>query len=629
MKKFITITLLLMGLAGSIILSGSCGGGQSDNSSDLAGLNVIFSSSDDPVAGTWCGLTEDDPAGMFPPVSSHLQVLPPMGVEAKDGAALDDDLDDYLVVSICMPSEGGTCYFVREFNFEGDGKGHSTITIEDDDYYHVNWKVEKEQVGIEFEVHFLVGGLDLGTARLTPESPRTIPIKFRVTQGPFIRAYVLQARGLSAMEITQELMGLFTLTPLETAWLLNALEFSLEDIYQALTETMGITDGMELEGIFEDLCFPESEFLSLTALPVVSRFTPVLKFDKAWKGLPMSADVYFNAVLSPLANESDGTITWTTPWNGPPLGSYWDSTSGMFWDVVTVCGRDECNNGMNNNDFITLTNGKVPTYFDVVSDKGYLNEGRLRISYWWYYGFQKACNDGGGAVSDDGAHHADWEHIIVTTTPDRNAIETVTYFFHGDWYTRRAGYFETWDGERPVAYVGKTAHGSYHSRDHSGWMIGTPSHCCEYADYRNPSAGSIWSNADGNLVSLSLEGESWMLADHIDSLYEYNGNKYQIQWWRWGPHISHCEFDLFGCWDWDHSYAIGTHPTGDKPSWTMGSCSGEGCSGYTFVCAYSANYNQGWPVNYSMLAKWEVIDPVPVESLFQVSYFEGTCSQTK
>lgn len=286
--------------------------------------------------------------------------------------------------------------------------------------------------------------------------------------------------------------------------------------------------------------------------------------------------------------------------DGPPAGQYWDPTSGLFWPIKSVCGRDECNNGMSNNDFQTLTDGKVPTYFKVISDRTSLDLGRLRIAYWWFYGFQYPCNDGWGAVADDGAHHGDWENIIVTTSPDRSQIEAVTYFFHGDWYTRQAGGFEK-VGERPVVYIGKTAHGSYHSRDHSGWMVGTPSHCCEYADYRNPDSGSVWDNVQDNLVSLSLDSESWMLADKIGSTYEYNGREYFILAWWWGPHISHCELYIFGCLDWDHVQACFTHPTRSELNWTFPSCDEEGCSGYTFVCAYSANYNQGWPYSYSLV----------------------------
>ena len=134
---------------------------------------------------------------------------------------------------------------------------------------------------------------------------------------------------------------------------------------------------------------------------------------------------------------------------------------------------------MSNRDYPTLINGEIPTYYRVI----YNAEGRARIAYWWFYGWQEECNNFECIGKKDGAHHGDWEHIIVTTTTDRDAVDYVTYFFHGDWYTRRQGSFYV-EGERPVVKVGKLAHGSYHNAACSGWMAGTPSQCCEYADYR-------------------------------------------------------------------------------------------------------------------------------------------------
>lgn len=483
----------------------------------------------DPVVSTWCGNEEEDPGLRFLPLDESFRLLPPLVIglmTEREFEDLNPDLVNYITVLICQVISADNCDLVSELTSEGE-VGHSALTYENDNY-HVNWKVDKEQVGQLFEIHFQVGELELGAISLIPRTPRNMPIKFQIKNNALISAHVLQLQEYSAGEVAEELMRLYILTPLEMAWLLNTLEYGLMDIYDALiTYVIGYPDSAQLEYIFDSLCFPEEQYLSLTALSVVSRFTPVLKFDKAYKGLPMSADVYFNVVMDPFVNETEKTITWSAP-GYPDSEPYWDSKSEHWWPVELVCSRDECKNGMNNNDFATLNAGKVPTYFHVISDRDGLAEGRLRIAYWWFYGFQKACNDGKLAVGPDGSHYADWEHIIVTTSPDREAIEAVTYFFHGQWYTRHAGsYYTDAGGERPVAYIGKTAHGAYHNRDHSGWMIGTPSYCCEYADYRNPVTASTWGNANDNLVSLSLDEESWMLADKIGSLYEHNGSQYE------------------------------------------------------------------------------------------------------
>jgi hypothetical protein len=212
---------------------------------------------------------------------------------------------------------------------------------------------------------------------------------------------------------------------------------------------------------------------------LAQRFAPVLKFDEHFVGLPMSAEVYFRNMMnvpgvSPVVQ--DGGIAWQTERYPLPYALFpdhyaWDSvryystihtangdgdghaellrsgasgietdmhTAGGFWQPlsmpsrVLLCGRDGCQFGMTNESMHTLTSGQVPTYYRVIYDE----EGRARIAYWWFYGWQAHCNAGLPAFipydGPDGAHHGDWEHILVTTTPDRSRAEYVTYFFHGE-----------------------------------------------------------------------------------------------------------------------------------------------------------------------------------------------------
>jgi hypothetical protein len=343
---------------------------------------------------------------------------------------------------------------------------------------------------------------------------------------------------------------------------------------------------------------------------IVKKFAPVLKFDQAYKGLPMSAQVYFDTMMTPkfdlgaeAANRAaDGLVTWTTPWDGPC------GEAG----VIKVPGRDESNCGMQNNDFQTLLDGRVPTYYNVISDE----EGRLRIAYWWYYGFQKYCNPNkcDGAA---GEHHGDWESIYVTTSPDRRSIDYVTYTFHGHWYTREKSKFETAEGGRPVVYVGKLAHGSYHDRTLSGWMVGTAHHCCVYADYRNPVDHTVWANTADNLVSLDDNEEPWMLADRIGSLYDHEEKKYEVTHWRWGPHVSYK-----GWWcKWEHVTACGTHPTVATFDWYMTSCNGDGCGTNHckgLVYDRKARFNSPWP--------WTTADTEYDEPLFFVCPGAGSAN---
>ena len=279
------------------------------------------------------------------------------------------------------------------------------------------------------------------------------------------------------------------------------------------------------------------------------------------------------------------------------LGTYSYNYSSTFgWPQLSplvrsnLCGRDDCQWGLSNNNFATLTNGDVPTYYRVSYDPA---TGRARIAYWWFYGWQQECYtscDG----HEDGAHHGDWENILVTTTADRQAVEYVTYVFHGNWYTRQRPNFQ-FIGERPVVYVGKIAHGSYHSQDCSGWMAGTPSQCCEYADYRDPNSITWW-NTSQNLVDLDSNSEAWMLADRQYQSYNYNGTLYTIVPWYWGPLHSWCALCGTPCNDWRQETACGTHPTTVDIIWSLKSCGGVGCGGYKALCPYNCtyNHNNGW-----------------------------------
>ena len=253
---------------------------------------------------------------------------------------------------------------------------------------------------------------------------------------------------------------------------------------------------------------------------------------------------------------------------------------------------------MQNSDFSNLANGQVPTYYQAISDRETTKEGRLRIAYWWFYGFQASCSYVDGCPGRDGSHHGDWEKIIVTTSPDRTRADYVTYEFHGDWYTRKWGGFET-VGDRPVAYVGKIGHGNYHSNEISGWMAGTPHYCCEYADYRNPHSNTIWYNTTDNLVSLRGDSEPWLHGrSHWIRSTIIMASSYTISSWRWGPHISYCDWWMFGCMDWEHNTACSTHPTTYNLAWSMRSCSAEGCGESDcnwLPYSHDAHYNQGWP----------------------------------
>ena len=477
-------------------------------------------------------------------LDSVLHVLPPLGANTGDLIDLDRTLTDFLTVAVCEVDAGGGCTTTREFTSQsGPGDGLDYIKLQNH-HYHVNWNVAKSDVGKVFEIHVDVAGLGVGYIAYSPATGRTVPIKFRIANHPRIRTRVMREQGFSATEIATVLRDEFGLKEDEIGEILLAEDFSCietgeavivvydldawqgaacmkgfgcsaRETYDALMLVFGIQDEILIEKILFAAGYKVEEFIDFTAIESVRRFAPVLYFDKAHKGLPMSAQDYFNTMMfNCVVDPVSETITWNAGWDGPPVG-----TPG----TIQVPGRDEHNTGMQNNDFSKLRNGEIPTYFKVISDMDSDvptgPKGRLRIAYWWFYGFQRYCNS--FPLTRPGEHHGDWEHIIVTTDPDRTRADAVTYCFHGDWYTRRWGGFPT-SGDRPVAYVGKLAHGCYHSQEEQGFGDdGTslwPWHCCEYADWRNPVDASKWSNVHENLVSLRGNSEPWMLADRIGSI---------------------------------------------------------------------------------------------------------------
>ena len=118
--------------------------------------------------------------------------------------------------------------------------------------------------------------------------------------------------------------------------------------------------------------------------------------------------------------------------------------------------------------------------------------GETVYTYWLWYGWQKPC------FKNLGSHGNDWEHVSVYVNPSTRQVSRVVFYQHTGYYTRRRGEFER-RGERPVVYIGKIAHGSYHSGCDGKCSfieffrygcLGTVKYCqggCGYwDDFRNP-----------------------------------------------------------------------------------------------------------------------------------------------
>lgn len=193
------------------------------------------------------------------------------------------------------------------------------------------------------------------------------------------------------------------------------------------------------------------------------------------------------------------------------------------------------NNGStgDNKDYSTIENNQVPTYYQIIrcGEVGQPQK-QVRIMYWWFYGHQDKCD----GVSGD--HNGDWENVMVTLAEADRRIAAVTYWIHGDHFTRlreRGGVDDleggpgSTSGAHVVVHVGKTSHASYHEQGGSG-------SCLLWEDWHND--GDRVMNTWNNLVNLDLSSEPWMVAERA------NGG-------TWGNN------------------GISTHPTQEGPSCDM------------------------------------------------------------
>ena len=137
----------------------------------------------------------------------------------------------------------------------------------------------------------------------------------------------------------------------------------------------------------------------------------------------------------------------------------------------------------NNGQCRSTLDSNAPIYYQMTSCSG-----TTVYTYWHWYGWQNKCD------CCSGAHDNDWEHISVYVK--NNQADKVIFHQHVGHYTRRRGEFERSE-ERPIVYVGKNAHGSYHVHcNGKGWwspnkVTFCPGGCGYWDDYRNP--GYTWS----------------------------------------------------------------------------------------------------------------------------------------
>ncbi len=353
------------------------------------------------------------------------------------------------------------------------------------------------------------------------------------------------------------------------------------------------------------------------ALELARRFAPVLKFDRDTWHLPMSAQRWFDRMLCGTQGGpsfADGAYQYEQcsdidtsshdyrfpndreVWgNPPPFGGSHDSpkTKPAQAMVGVVDNEDH-----ENPDYWWGTLGpqggsNVPVYFKIAENP---QNGALRIKYIWFFGYQAPCEWSMkyGIVGEDrnGEHVGDWEHVMITTTPDRTSVEAVSYYQHFGHYTlwapdsglrRQRGGFETEVGGygspalRPVVYPGRLSHGSYHDRKRFQNPPMLSLACSYFGDRRDPDGEEDWWFTDANLINLRDYSEPWMQAELAGPPAG------ATELWVWGPSVETCSLNLLGiCFKHVKQAASGSHPTSvteveGGEDWCFDSCNNKGC----------------------------------------------------
>ena len=444
------------------------------------GVTLLFLTACDDDVGSdssYTTKTETETAPEFcmdSDLDMSLHLLQPLGADSRI-EAFDRTLTDYLKVTVCEVNSIDDCTIVEEFTSQtsqtshNHGKGLSFITLRGD-HYHVNWKVAKDSVGKQFEIHFSVADLEIRYVTYTPDTckgcRRTVPIKFQIEKNPIITSHILKQEGFPAESVTQMLMEEHDLSMEEIISTLRYASFGFTDIGFILRDTFGLTaeaaastlisidwscvnsepcgakeifgifknvyglDELASEQAFADMGWDQSKYLWITAYEHVKEFAPLLLFDDEQEDFPMDAQRWFEEML---CEQNDPKACFENRWNED------DPFSNR--NITTL--RD------GNSPHSTVDGGKIPTYYRMQR----CGLGQLRIEYWWFYGNQPKCD------CCSGDHPADWERVVVITSDDRTEVAGVLFYQHSGWYLKNC---KRWLGDNhPYVYVGRNSHGSY------------------------------------------------------------------------------------------------------------------------------------------------------------------------
>lgn len=144
----------------------------------------------------------------------------------------------------------------------------------------------------------------------------------------------------------------------------------------------------------------------------------------------------------------------------------------------------------------------------------------LHIAYWHFYGYNDDCD------CCSGERDAWWEFIVVKIRDwDLSPrLHEVMFGQKKGWYTRIPGHYETFNVTHPVAYVGKSHHGTFHDDGGTGT-------CCYYEDFRKPGSSDQYMKTWENLMEMKeTGGEEWMSDPGTDFWHGLHSPVYRSDW---------------------------------------------------------------------------------------------------
>lgn len=210
---------------------------------------------------------------------------------------------------------------------------------------------------------------------------------------------------------------------------------------KAVANLSAVNQTISVKPSCSECSYNTSNLTSEERQELAEKFAPQLRFDRAARTFPMSAElIYQNS-----------------------------SNTGCNNDRIAATLSD-AHFDMNLNE--TESKNPIYTYYTTIRQENY-----LYVAYWWAYYRQPNC------FRNAGGHDYDWEHITVKVdftnqTVDDANIVSLRYAEHSEYKIYNTSQVSFVNQTHPVVYVGKLAHPSYNSIRRSRIICAS--------DYSNP-----------------------------------------------------------------------------------------------------------------------------------------------